>query len=81
MPFNIGGGEAIFLLLITLVVFGAGRLPEVLGQLGRGVRSFQDAASGRSDEPAAAGASACDHCGKALPRDARFCAYCGRSAA
>lgn len=41
MP-NIGGPELIFLLVIVLIVFGAGKLPDVFGQLGRGVRSFRE---------------------------------------
>jgi sec-independent protein translocase protein TatA len=49
---NIGGPELIFLLVIVLIVFGAGKLPDVFGQLGRGVRSFRDEAN--SDKPAAA---------------------------
>lgn len=44
MP-NIGGPELIFLLVIVLIVFGAGKLPDVFGQLGRGVRSFRDEAN------------------------------------
>ncbi len=44
MP-SVGGPGPIFVLLIVLIVFGAGRLPEVLGQLGKGVRSFRDEAS------------------------------------
>ena len=51
MPFNLGGPELIFLLIIVLIVFGAGRLPEVFGQLGRGVRTFREEAS--NDKPAA----------------------------
>ena len=49
MP-NIGGPELIFLLVIVLIVFGAGKLPDVFGQLGRGVRSFRDEAN--TDKPA-----------------------------
>jgi len=48
MPFNIGGTELIFVLVIVLIVFGAGRLPEVLGQLGRGVRTFRNEMGGES---------------------------------
>lgn len=48
MP-NIGGPELIFLLVIVLIVFGAGKLPDVFGQIGKGVRSFRDEAT--SDRP------------------------------
>jgi len=44
MPFNIGGPELVFVLVIVLIVFGAGKLPEVLGQLGRGVKTFRSEA-------------------------------------
>ena len=50
MPFNLGGGELVFVLVIVLIVFGAGKLPDVLGQLGRGVKTFRDESSG--DKPA-----------------------------
>lgn len=51
MP-SIGGPELIFILVIVLIVFGAGRLPDVLGQLGKGVRSFRDEANA-AEKPAA----------------------------
>ena len=54
MPFNLGGAELVFILVIVLIVFGAGRLPDVLGQLGRGVRTFREEIGGdRSAEAAA----------------------------
>ncbi len=46
MPFNLGGGELVFVLVIVLIVFGAGKLPQVLGQLGRGVKTFREEATG-----------------------------------
>jgi sec-independent protein translocase protein TatA len=39
--FGLGIGELIVVLVIVLVVFGAGRLPEVMGSLGKGVQSFK----------------------------------------
>jgi sec-independent protein translocase protein TatA len=54
VPFNFGGGELVFILVIVLIVFGAGKLPEVLGQLGKGVRTFREEASTEnkpSDQP------------------------------
>jgi sec-independent protein translocase protein TatA len=39
--FGFGIGELIVVLVIVLVVFGAGRLPEVMGSLGKGVQAFK----------------------------------------
>ncbi|HEX2186323.1 MAG TPA: twin-arginine translocase TatA/TatE family subunit [Chloroflexota bacterium] len=43
MPFNLGGPELIIVLAIVLIVFGAGRLPSVMKDLGTGVREFRRA--------------------------------------
>jgi len=51
MP-NFGGGELIFILVIVMIVFGAGKLPEVLGQLGKGVKTFRDESSGEKSAAA-----------------------------
>ena len=40
-------GHLLLVLLVVLVVFGAGRLPGVMGDLGKGIRSFK---SGLSDD-------------------------------
>ena len=39
--FGLGIGELIVVLVIVLVIFGAGRLPEVMGSLGKGVQMFR----------------------------------------
>ena len=84
MP-NIGGPELVFILVIVLIVFGAGKLPDVFGQLGKGVRTFRDAskeeptavASSSGGTATAPGAKFCANCGKPLADGAKFCASCG----
>jgi sec-independent protein translocase protein TatA len=39
--FGLGIGELVIVLVIVLVVFGAGRLPEVMGAMGKGVHQFK----------------------------------------
>jgi len=39
--FGMGIGELVIILVIVLVMFGAGRLPEVMGSLGKGVQAFK----------------------------------------
>ncbi len=46
-----GGPELIVLLLIVLIVFGAGKLPEIGGALGRGIREFRSATSEQHATP------------------------------
>ena len=45
MPFNIGPGELIVILVIALVVLGPGKLPDVAASLGKSVREFRKAAT------------------------------------
>jgi sec-independent protein translocase protein TatA len=42
---NIGPGELLLLLIIVLVIFGPGRLPEIGSAVGKGIREFRKAAS------------------------------------
>jgi sec-independent protein translocase protein TatA len=39
--FGMGVGELLIVLVVVLVVFGPGRLPEMMGNLGKGMREFQ----------------------------------------
>ena len=41
MPFGLGIGELLIILFVLLLVFGAKRLPELGGALGKGIREFK----------------------------------------
>jgi sec-independent protein translocase protein TatA len=45
MPFNIGAPELILVLVVVLILFGPGKLPEVGQALGRTVREFRHASN------------------------------------
>lgn len=49
--FGLGTGELFLILAIVLVIFGAGKLPEIGGALGRGIRSFKKEVSNDSPQP------------------------------
>ncbi len=42
----IGIKEIIIILLVVLILFGAGKLPRVMGDLGKGLRNFKDGLKG-----------------------------------
>lgn len=41
--FGLGVGELAIILVIVLIIFGAGKLPEIGEGLGKGIRSFRKA--------------------------------------
>lgn len=41
MPFGLGAGEIIALLLVVLLLFGAKRIPEIAGSFGKGIKEFK----------------------------------------
>ena len=47
--FGFGMPEMIIILVIVLVVFGAGKLPEIAGAMGKSIRNFKKAADGKED--------------------------------
>jgi sec-independent protein translocase protein TatA len=51
MPFGIGFGEMILIFAVLLLVFGAKRLPEIGGAMGKSIRDFKQAISGMDGEP------------------------------
>ncbi len=47
--FGFGMPELIVILVIVLVVFGAGRLPEIGSALGKSIRNFKKASDGKDE--------------------------------
>ena len=45
--FGLGIPELLVILFIVLIVFGANRLPEIGSGLGKAIRGFKDATSGK----------------------------------
>ena len=50
MPFRIGPWEIALILVIILIVFGVGKLPQVGGAMGKGLRAFKKGQQGEDDE-------------------------------
>lgn len=42
--------EAVVVIVIVLILFGAGKLPQVGGALGKGIREFRRGKSGETDD-------------------------------
>jgi sec-independent protein translocase protein TatA len=47
---TIGLPEVLIVLVIVLLVFGVGRIAQLGGELGKGIRAFKDGLSGEKDE-------------------------------
>ena len=47
--FGLGTTELIIILVLVLVIFGAGKLPEIGGALGKGMRNFKKSVSGQDE--------------------------------
>jgi sec-independent protein translocase protein TatA len=50
MPFRMGPWEIALIVLVILIVFGVGKLPQVGGAFGKGLRAFKKGQSGEDEE-------------------------------
>ncbi len=48
---GIGAPELILIMVIVIIIFGVGRLGEVGGAIGKGIREFRKATQGLDEEP------------------------------
>jgi sec-independent protein translocase protein TatA len=87
MPQLPGPGELIVILLIVVAIFGAGKLSEMGGALGKGIREFRNATKDEPAPPAPSASSSvvtpapaenkCPSCGTVNPSSQAFCGQCG----
>lgn len=47
--FGLGMSELLIILAMLVLIFGAGRLPQLGGALGKGIRNFRQAATGQEE--------------------------------
>lgn len=47
--FGLGMSELMIILVIIMVIFGAGKLPELGGALGKGIKNFRQAADAKDE--------------------------------
>ena len=45
-----GPGELVIILVIVLIIFGAGKLPGIGKALGRSIKEFRDGATGKDEK-------------------------------
>jgi sec-independent protein translocase protein TatA len=50
MPFRVGPTELIIILVVVMIIFGVGRLPEIGGAMGKAIREFRSTVSGAKDD-------------------------------
>lgn len=49
MP-QLGPGELLIILVIVIVLFGAGRIGKIAGELGGGIRAFREGLQGKDNK-------------------------------
>ena len=49
--FGLGSSETLILVLVIVLLFGAGRIPELAKSLGKGVREFRKATKDEDEAP------------------------------
>ena len=96
-PFGLGPMELVIILLVLVMLFGATRLADIGGSLGKGIREFRKEVSDDEDtpssEPVASAAEngngnsetvaavKCPSCGALNAVGSKFCSQCSASIA
>jgi sec-independent protein translocase protein TatA len=89
-PFGLGPMELVIILLVLVMLFGATRLADLGGSLGKGIREFRKSVKDDDEEEPTAQATTssqngaetiaavkCPSCGTLNPVGSRHCNQCG----
>jgi sec-independent protein translocase protein TatA len=85
---DIGPAEILIVLLVVVMIFGVGKLPELGSSLGKGIREFRNATREDDSPPRTSEVQAhgqpplpagtlCQSCGASNSADSKFCTSCG----
>jgi sec-independent protein translocase protein TatA len=96
-PFGLGPAELVIILLVLVMLFGAARIADLGGALGKGIREFRKGVKEEEAEETAAAPPAqpattasgsetvaaikCPSCGSLNPTTAKHCSQCGTAIA
>lgn len=50
MPFKLGPLELVLILVIVFIIFGAGKLPQIFGSVGKAIRNFRESQNPDEEE-------------------------------
>ncbi len=77
--FGLGMPELLVIFLIALIIFGAGKLPQIGSSLGTAIREFKKSIEAPSKEVTHAPPEeiVCSQCSRPLQRDWLACPHCG----
>lgn len=50
MPFKLGWPEIVIILVIVLIIFGVGKLPQIGGAIGKSLKEFRKAKTGAEND-------------------------------
>jgi sec-independent protein translocase protein TatA len=50
MPFKLGPLELVLILVIVFVIFGAGKLPQIFGSVGKAMKNFRESQNDTDEE-------------------------------
>jgi sec-independent protein translocase protein TatA len=83
-PLGLGPLELVIILLVLVMLFGASRLADIGGSLGKGIKEFRREVAVDEDGAAAGNGNTvsalkCSSCGRLNEASARHCNQCGAS--